>query len=156
MEDCFALNTGNIYSLVSCMILQFEDILAQKLRHIMRQNSFPFPRQIIVKILNLYIIILCFHLYHFFPVFDKAQTSISSKVHLCSHIHDKVKPSKWQNNCPPSSQISSCVRTVDTVMCLHTWPSPALGGEGALDLGLIQYGTFFVHHPLLRFETGSP
>ena len=27
---------------------------------------------------------------------------------------------------PPSSRISSCVRTVDTVMCLHTWCSPAM------------------------------
>ena len=27
---------------------------------------------------------------------------------------------------PPSSRISSCVRTVDTVMCLHTWRIPAV------------------------------
>ena len=31
---------------------------------------------------------------------------------------------------PPSSRISSfCVRTVDTVMCLHTWRSPVLGSH---------------------------
>ena len=27
---------------------------------------------------------------------------------------------------PPSSGISSCVRTVDMVMCLHTWHSPVV------------------------------
>ena len=27
---------------------------------------------------------------------------------------------------PPSSGISLCVRTIDTVMCLHTWPSPVI------------------------------
>ena len=27
---------------------------------------------------------------------------------------------------PPSSVISYCVRTVDTVICLYTWPSPAM------------------------------
>ena len=27
---------------------------------------------------------------------------------------------------PPSSSISSCVRTADMVMCLHTWHSPAM------------------------------
>ena len=27
---------------------------------------------------------------------------------------------------PPSPEISSCVRTVDTMMCLQTWPSPAM------------------------------
>ena len=26
----------------------------------------------------------------------------------------------------PSSGISSCGRTADMVMCLHTWPSPAM------------------------------
>ena len=38
---------------------------------------------------------------------------------------------------PPSSGISSCVRTVDTVMCLHTWRSPACVALGwALIRGL--------------------
>ena len=38
---------------------------------------------------------------------------------------------------PPSSGISSCVRTVYTVMCLHTWCSPAICFIVGSDLGLI-------------------
>ena len=37
---------------------------------------------------------------------------------------------------PPSSRISSCVRTVYTVMCLHTWRSPAIGSRAGSDSGL--------------------
>ena len=36
---------------------------------------------------------------------------------------------------PPSSRISSCVRTVDRVMCLHSWHSPAVQLQGGLMIG---------------------
>ena len=38
---------------------------------------------------------------------------------------------------PPSSGISSCVRTVYTVMCHHTWRSPAIHLRVGSDSGLI-------------------
>ena len=39
----------------------------------------------------------------------------------------------------------SCARTVDAVMCLHTWRSPAMCEKE-------HYGFHLIHHPLLGFE----
>ena len=48
---------------------------------------------------------------------------------------------------PPSSGISSCVRTVDTMMCLHTWHRPACV---ALGWALIQGFVNWVPLPRMR------
>ena len=47
----------------------------------------------------------------------------------------------------PSSGISSCVRTVDTMMCLHTWHRPACV---ALGWALIQGFVNWVPLPRMR------
>ena len=40
-------------------------------------------------------------------------------------------------NYPPSSRISSCIRTVYTVMCLHTWHSPTIHSRAGSDSMII-------------------
>ena len=52
-------------------------------------------------------------------------------------------------NYQPSSRISSCVRTVYTVMCLHNWPSLAICFRAGSDLGPISRRKFWATLPLL-------